>query len=136
MFTLQAGQFLNEFTNAGSKQAQGNAIARMVGQCNASLLHRGPVEFTGPVTFAKMPSFGELMSDLHLDGNPAEFEIWDGTPGNERASGKKIEVWPWMVKADYYVPAEVDSIPNEGKAELINGYYYLTSAMHCQAEEP
>lgn len=49
MFGDQAASMLQQLTSAGMAQEQANALANVIGQCMASLTHRGSATFLGPL---------------------------------------------------------------------------------------
>ncbi len=104
MFTKQAPVFRQQLEQAGFSTEQANAMVSMIGQCMSSLEHRGPVSFTGPVSFAQMPRMGgagiiqlaQLQDDL-TSSNPvrsvkAVMSSW--YPDGIRRDGAEIDVWP------------------------------------------
>ncbi len=67
MFTKQAPVFRQQLEQAGFSTEQANAMVSMIGQCMSSLEHRGPVSFTGPVSFAQMQGWVALESSSLLN---------------------------------------------------------------------
>lgn len=55
MFSRQAPGMMHRLIQAGMPNEQARAMIDTLGQCQASLEHRGPVHFTGPVVFDSMP---------------------------------------------------------------------------------
>jgi len=58
MFTRQAMGLARDLQGAGMDQGQAQALARVIGNCQAPFDHSGPVTFRGPVTFAQPPRIG------------------------------------------------------------------------------
>lgn len=139
MFTKQAPVYRQQLEQAGFSTEQASAMVSMIGQCMSSLEHRGPVSFTGPVSFAQMPKMGgagiiqlaQLQDDL-TSSNPvrsvkAVMSSW--YPDGVRRDGAEIDVWP----GPFINASESEFIPGGSSVGVIdvNGFKCPIGSSSC-----
>lgn len=101
MFGNQASSLVQQLVDAGMVQKQANALAQVIGQCQANLTHRGSLEMLGPLVLGgdrgpgiRGPGRVQLVDPrrgaMLLDGEPGEYYLDGGnivgTPGFRRGT--------------------------------------------------
>jgi hypothetical protein len=131
MFGNQAASMIGSLIGAGMAQEQANALAQVIGQCQANLVQRGSTDFLGPTRFrgnvyagrdliidAKRGpvlfggnTFNEFMAGA--GGTPGAKKgtlagplVRDGTATLNIAGGGTMLVGGYFVKEGYLIPAD------------------------------
>lgn len=133
MFGEQASSMVQQLVASGMAQQQANILAQAIGQCQATLIHRGSVTLHGPVTIGgpirgrkRLPLMNETSGALifggeepayyldgsHISGTP-DFKrgtldadlTRDGTAAVTLVGGGSITVLGYFVKTGYKIPS-------------------------------
>lgn len=97
MFGDQVASMVGQLTAAGMTQQQANILAQAIGQCQATLTHRGSVSLLGPVTIGgpirgrkRKPLMNETDGALIFGGEEPSYYLDGsnivGTPGFRRGT--------------------------------------------------
>jgi hypothetical protein len=96
MFGNQAASMIGSLIGAGMAQEQANAIAQVIGQCQANLVQRGSTDFLGPVRM-KMPQIKGSNGDTYILDPAVGFTTPAGVPavitlGNASTPVRKVKL--------------------------------------------